>query len=136
MGSGNVGREEKGGGDIPPPCWRSDPEGHAGRAGRDGPAAGAQYAGGQGVADRVAGLAVWYEEPYLAVEEGQFGRGSDGDGSKVVGAARFPRDSTVRAGPGSWRDPRPSGKGMKGSEEGALPKSVGGQARGRVAPVE
>lgn len=51
-------------------------------------------------------------------------------------AARFPRDSTVRAGPGSWRDPRPSGKGMKGSEEGALPKSVGGQARGRVAPVE
>lgn len=53
--------------------------------------------------------------------EGQFGRGSDGDGSKVAGAARFPRDSTVRAMPGSWRAPRPAGTEMKGSEEGALP---------------
>lgn len=40
-GSGNVGSEEKEGGDTPPPCCRSDPEAHAGIAGRDGPAAGA-----------------------------------------------------------------------------------------------
>lgn len=58
---------------------------------------------------------------YFAKEEGQFGRGSDGDGSMVVGAARGPRDSTVRAVPGSWKAPRPSGTAMKGSEEGALP---------------
>lgn len=39
-GSGNVGSEEKGAEDNPPPCSRSDPEAHAGIAGRDGPAAG------------------------------------------------------------------------------------------------
>lgn len=121
MGSGNVGREEKGGGDIPPPCWRNDPEAHAGRAGRDGPAAGAGRVGGRTVDDRVAGLSVWYEGAPLAKEEGQFGRGSDGDGSKVVEAARCPCDSTVRAAPGSWKAPRPTGTAMKGSEEGALP---------------
>lgn len=53
--------------------------------------------------------------------EGQFGCGSDGDGSKVVGAARWLRDSTVRAAPGSWKGPHPTGTEMKGSEEGALP---------------
>lgn len=58
VGSGNVGREEKGGGDIPPPCWHNDPEAHAGRAGRDGPAAGAGRAVGQAVDDRVEGLSV------------------------------------------------------------------------------
>lgn len=58
MGSGSVGREEKGGGDIPPPCWRNDPEAHAGKAGRDGPAAGAGRVGGQGVDDKVVGLSV------------------------------------------------------------------------------
>lgn len=57
-GSGSVGREEKGGGDIPPPCWRSDPEAHAGKAGRDGPAVGAGRAWGQTADDRVAGLSV------------------------------------------------------------------------------
>lgn len=57
-GSGNVGREEKGVGDIPPPCCHNDPEAHAGRAGRDGPAAGAGRAGGQAVDDRVEGLSV------------------------------------------------------------------------------
>lgn len=56
MGSGNVGREEKGVGDIPPPCWYNDPVAHAGRAGRDGQAVGAGRAGGQAEADRVAGL--------------------------------------------------------------------------------
>lgn len=68
--------------------------------------------------------------------EGQFGRGSDGDGSKVVGAARCPHDSTVRVVPVSWKALRPTGTEMTGSEEGALPRSVGGQVRGRVAPVE
>lgn len=53
----------------------------------------------------------------------------------MAAAARCPRDSTVRVVPGSWRAPRPAGTGMKGSEEGALQWSVGGQARGRVAPV-
>lgn len=58
-GSGNVGREEKEGGDILPPCWCNEPEGHAGRAGRDGPAAGAGRVGGQAVDDREVGPSVW-----------------------------------------------------------------------------
>ena len=121
MGSGNVGREEKGVGDILPPCCCNDPEAHAGRAGRDGPAAGAGRVVGQGVDDRVVGLSVKYEEAHLAKEEGQFGCGSDGDGSKVAEAVRCPHDSTVRAVPGFWKNPRPVGIEMKGSEAGALP---------------
>lgn len=52
---------------------------------------------------------------------GQLVRGSDGDGSRVAAAARRPCDSIVHAGPGSWKGPRPTGTGMKGSEEGDLP---------------
>lgn len=52
---------------------------------------------------------------------GWAGRGSDGDGSKVVGAGRRPCDSTVRVVPGSWTTPHPAGIEMKGSEEGVLP---------------
>lgn len=67
---------------------------------------------------------------------GQLGRGSDGDGSKVVGAVRCPRDRIVREVPGSWRTPPPTGIEMKGREVGVRQYSVGVQARGRVAPVE
>lgn len=58
VGSANVGREEKGGGDILPPCWCNEPEAHAGRAGRDGPAAGAGRALGLAVVDMVENLSV------------------------------------------------------------------------------
>lgn len=52
--------------------------------------------------DRVEGLSVRYVGTLLAKEEGQVGRGSDGDDSKVVVAARCSRDSTVRAVLESW----------------------------------
>lgn len=119
-GSGNVGREEKEGGDIRPPCWCSDPAAHAGRAGRDGPAAGAGRAVAQPEDDRVVGLSAKYEGAHLAKEEARTGRESDGDGSKVAEAVLCPRDRIVRAVPESWKPPPPAGIGMKGSEEGLL----------------
>lgn len=133
--SGSVGSEEKGGEGSPPPCWRSEPVCHAGKAGRDGPAAGAGRAEGQAEGDRVAALSAGYEGARPAWEGGQFGRGSDGDGSRGAGAALRPCDSTVHEAPGSWKGPRPTGTEMKGSEEGALQWWAGGQGRGRVAPV-